>query len=96
MEAKKNEKCNKVITNLEAKDFKVNIGGKSVKVTKAEFHPTTGGYFLEWDEDIIGELIQHVITLQKQYNALEKRNNKTARDLKDLIVLNLRVIAVAL
>ena len=42
------------------------------------------------------ELIQHVITLQKQYNALEKRNNKTARDLKDLIDLNLRVIAVAL
>jgi len=39
------------IKELEAKDFKVTIGGEKMKVTKATFNPFSGGYFLEWEEE---------------------------------------------
>lgn len=59
---KKNEKCiihgvgnctmcHREIPELNAEDFKINIGGKNVKATKATFNPFSGGYFLEWNED---------------------------------------------
>ena len=44
--------CNREIPSFKAEDFKINIDGKNVKVTKATFNPFTGGYFLEWNEDI--------------------------------------------
>lgn len=43
--------CNRGIHDLEAKDFKIKIGGKNMEVTKATFDTFSGGYFLEWDED---------------------------------------------